>query len=107
MTSYTKKISTNDFINNEYILKVKEAEAVYLQQENLSYSIQANIGDKQNWSNTSLINMSDYNLVSEIVDDGLYLIDVSGLDYIKIIVNDTTENSNLLIKVVGDLWQQI
>ena len=104
MASIVKKISINDFKEDEYVLTVKEVDTVYIQQTGFSFHLQGNIGNTNDWFNLRTISLNDYGLILNITENGLYALDTSGLDYLKIILDENEENAIMLIKVVGELW---
>ena len=102
MSNMWKKISANDFKNNEYLLEVINYNSLSIQPiGDISFSITGNINDQNEWDNLCLIKMDDFSTVLEVEEKGIYSTDISGIDFIKITAENIDSNAGLNVKVVS------
>lgn len=100
-----KRVSNVDFTNNEYIFKVPNSETLNFQGNGkVNFKIQISLDGKENWSDTSLINLKDFSIVKNVEDNCIYTAATECIAYIKIIATELNDNSEIIIKGVNHIW---
>ena len=101
MYNYYKEITSDDLSNDEYIIDVINYNSVSIQPiGEVAFSLKGNISDGINWANISSVKLSDFSFATDISDNNIYSIDVSGLDFIKFVVSDMDSNAKINVKAV-------